>query len=83
MSLNKKLYLFNNKIILYNYYISKLFFNNLKFNTCNILLLKKIMSKLLMKKVNFSITNVKYPHLNKNILINKMKHVLKTLNLLL
>jgi hypothetical protein len=72
ISLNKKLSLFNNKILLYNYYISRLFLNNLKYNVYNLIILKKVLSKLLMKKVTLNITSIKYSHLNNNILVDSI-----------
>jgi Mitochondrial ribosomal protein (VAR1) len=70
LSLKRKLILLNNKLYLYKYYTSKLFINNLKFNTYNLLKLKKIFSVMLSKKVLLNITNIKYFHLNSNIFLD-------------
>jgi hypothetical protein len=67
-----KLTLLNNKLYLYRYYTSKLFIQNMKFNTYNLLRLKKILSFILSKKIYLNITNVKYFHLNNNIFLSAL-----------
>jgi hypothetical protein len=70
--LKEKLNLLNNKLFLYRYYTSKLFLNNLKFNTHSLLKLKKILFGIFNKKVLFNITNIKYFHLNNSILLDSI-----------
>jgi hypothetical protein len=68
--LKSKLILINSKLYLYKYYTSKLFINNLKFNSYNLLKLKRIFSIMLSKRVLLNITNIKYFHLNSNIFLD-------------
>jgi hypothetical protein len=67
-----KLTLLNNKLYLYRYYTSKLFIHNMKFNTYNLIKLKKILSLILSNKIILNITNVKYFHLNNHILLSSL-----------
>jgi hypothetical protein len=68
--MENKLLIINNKLYLYNYYSTRLFINNFNFNTYSILKLKKILSKLFNKRILFNLTNLKYFHLNKNIMLD-------------
>jgi hypothetical protein len=61
--------LLKNNIYLYNFYISKLFFNNFKFNTHNLLTIKKILNFILKKKIILNISNIKYIYNNNNLLL--------------
>lgn len=55
------------KEILYLYYVKMLSLNNNKFKNWFILGLKRIMSKIYHKKVEFNFVNLKYLHLNSDI----------------
>jgi hypothetical protein len=55
------------KEILYLYYVKLLSLNNNKFKNWFILGLKKIISKIYHKKVEFNLVNLKYLHLNSDI----------------
>jgi hypothetical protein len=57
------------KLLFYNYYTSKLFFNNYKFNSHNLLSIKNIFNVLFNKKIILKISNVKYIHTNNNLLL--------------
>jgi hypothetical protein len=76
--LKSKLDLINNKLYLYKYYTSKLFLNNSKFNLSNMLILRKILSSILMKKIIFNVTNIKYFHLNNDILLETITRKLNS-----
>jgi hypothetical protein len=52
----------------YKYYISMLYFNNIKFSINNMLNLIQILSKIYNKQVNLNIINLKYFYLDNNIL---------------
>lgn len=55
------------KEMLYLYYVQMLSFNNNKFKNWFLLGLKKIISKIYHKKVEFNFVNLKYLHLNSDI----------------
>jgi hypothetical protein len=58
-----------NKLFFYNYYISKLFLNNYKFNTQSLLKIKKILNLFFIKKIVLRFSNIKYIHTNNNLLL--------------
>jgi hypothetical protein len=61
--------LLKNKLFFYNYYISKLFLNNYKFNVHNLLKLKKMLNFFFRKKIVLRFSNIKYIHTNNNLLL--------------
>lgn len=78
ISINIYRELLKKKLFFYNYYISKLFFNNYKFNTHNLLKLKKILNFLFNKKIILRFSSIKYVHTNNNLLL---KFLAKKINL--
>jgi hypothetical protein len=66
------------KLFFYNYYICKLFFNNYKFNTHNLLKIKNIFNVLFLKKIVLRFSSIKYVHTNNNLLL---KFLTKKINL--
>jgi hypothetical protein len=71
-TLSKKLFILHNNINLYKIYTSMLFINNYKLNTFNIHKIKYILYKLLGKKLEIKITNIKYFYINNNIMLNTL-----------
>jgi hypothetical protein len=72
MSLKEKLININNKLYLYRYYASILYINNISFSSYNLVNIKEIFYNIFSKKIQFNITNVKYIHLNNNILLESL-----------
>jgi hypothetical protein len=70
--LKNKLLILNNKINLYKIYTSILYLNNFKFNLLNLYKIKNILYKLLGKKIEIKITNIKYFYNNNNIMLNTL-----------
>lgn len=64
-------------MILYIYYVKMIYINNYKYKNWFILGLKNIISNIYKKKVEFNIVNLKYIHLNSDILSNSMAVKLK------
>lgn len=66
------------KILLCQYYIGILYFNNLKYKSKNLFFLNNIISNIYNKKVEFNIINLKYLHLNSDIfsqvIVKKLKN---------
>ena len=71
--MTKKYYI----LFFYKRYITRLYFNNLKFNYINLLNLNKIIYKLYNKHVNINIINLKYLHLDNSLFINAIVRKLK------
>src|ERR1700761_8080256 len=71
-SLKERLALINNKLYLYKYYTSILYINNISFSSKSLIYIKEILCSIFLKKVSFNITNVKYIHLNNNILLESL-----------
>lgn len=64
-------------MLLYQYFVAMLCYNNYKFKSNNLLGLKNILSKIYNKKVELNIVNLKYLHLNTDILSESMVKKLK------
>jgi len=62
---NRKYYL----LFLYKRYITKIYFNKLKFNYINLFYINKILYKIYNKRVIINIVNLKYLHLDNGLLI--------------
>lgn len=76
LNLRKNLYL----SFLYKFYISKLFFNNFKFNIININNLNNLLTNIFRKKIIFNIINIKYLHLDNSLLVDAITRKLRDRN---
>lgn len=67
-------------MILFKRYIAKLYFNNIKFKNISLSKLTQISHKLWNKKITFHIINMKYIHLDNNLLLDTIIRKLKDRN---
>jgi hypothetical protein len=64
-------------LFFYKRYITKIYFNRLKFNYINLFSLSKIFYKIYNKRTNINIINLKYLHLDNSLFINAIVRKLK------
>jgi len=64
-------------LFFYKRYITRLYFNKLKFNCINLFNLNKIFHKIYNKRININIINLKYLHLDYSLFINAIVRKLK------
>lgn len=65
------------KLFFYKRYITRLYFNNLKFNYINLSNLNRIFYKIYDKRINISIINLKYLHLDYSLFIDAIVRKLR------
>ena len=64
-------------LFFYKRYVTRIYFNKLKFNSINLFNLSKILHKIYDKHININIVNLKYLHLDSSIFTNAIVRKLK------